>query len=220
MGKKEERQGEKVLWAMSQDMRSEILATGEGGRAWVSGHPLLACRNSGSFLCTPGFCIHNFVFIDPSVRATESTSESVLWGRWKVEERDCTWVTAWDLAAGDQGDVYLCITDWQVLDSPAPTTLSGNAMVFSSIGTCFDRCWVATKSLSSQSPCLAVVFSQSPCLGALLIHDEWELPHIPNVCSVETQSLSLAPWWSEDAFLKWNVVISTSGTGVRFGYSE
>ena len=93
MGKKEERQGEKVLWAMSQDMRSEILATGEGGRAWVSGHPLLACRNSGSFLCTPGFCIHNFVFIDPSVRATESTSELVLWGRWKVEGRDCTWVT-------------------------------------------------------------------------------------------------------------------------------
>lgn len=93
MGEKEERQGEKVLWAMSQDMRSEILATGGGG-AWVSRHPLLACLNSGGFVCTPGFCMCNFVFIDPSVRATESTPELVLWGRWKVEGRDCTWVAA------------------------------------------------------------------------------------------------------------------------------
>ena len=205
---------------MSQVMHSEILAMGERGGTWVSGHPLLACLNSGGFVCIPGFCIPDFVFIDPSVRATECTSELVLWGRWKVEGRGCTWVTAWDLAAGDQGDVYLCVTDWQILDSPAPPTLSGNAMVFSSIGACFDRYSVATKSLSSQSPCLAALFSQSPCPGALLIHDEWELPHIPNVCSVETQSMSLAPRWSEDAFLKWNTVCSTSGTGVRFGYSE
>ena len=91
---KEEREGEKVLWTMSQDVRSEILATGEGGGAWVSGHPVLACLNSGGFICTPGFCIPSFVFIDPCVRATESSSELVFWGRWNVEGMDCTWITA------------------------------------------------------------------------------------------------------------------------------